>query len=409
MLSVHCPRIEFLGETNLSQQYVHSIAISLVRGLAAVQVAMAHLRNVFYPGLSTLSEPTLWYQGLSFITGFAHLAVIVFFLLSGWLVGGSLLNKLHQRGALLHYAIDRVTRLWIVLVPAFLLSIAIAGAEGVIDPARVDWSPGNEFSVSAFFGNLFGLQGMAVPRFGGNFALWSLANEVWYYILFPLLVLAFVARTRTWRLAAGASVLLIGSLLAPDIQVYFFLWLMGVAASRIRVHATRGWLWLQALVLAGVSVWARLTGADDSSLRGSLLHDIVFSIAFLALLCSLQQRADLRRPGTRLLARWGERLAAFSFTLYVVHVPLLLWMRPRACPWFDNGRLSPQDPASLLIYGALLGAIVLAAWLFHLPFEAQTYRLRSAIRRTIEALTTKQGSLPPSLHEPSRPEVKIKP
>ncbi|QYF92786.1 acyltransferase [Massilia sp. PAMC28688] len=374
----------------MSQQYYHAIVISVVRGLAALQVAMAHLRAQFYPGLSTLDDPTLWYQGLSFLTGFAHLAVIVFFLLSGWLVGGSLLNKLHRPRVFVDYALDRLTRLWIVLIPAFLLSLALGAAEGAIATGSADWSATNEFSGTAFVGNLLGLQGMLVPRFGGNFALWSLANEVWYYLLFPLLVLGCVARTQGRRAAALLTMLAIGSLLAPDIQLYFFLWLLGVLFSRVRLHASQGVIWLLAALCAAVAVWARLLGSEDSTLRGSLLHDLVFSLAFLVFLCSLQQRANLARRDVAWLARWGERLAAFSFTLYVVHVPLLLFAKTKLAPGLDKGRLSPDDPSSLLVYALLLGAVVLAAWLFHLPFEAQTGRLRLLLRR----LGARQAVLP---------------
>ena len=54
-------------------------------------------------------------------------------------------------------------------------------------------------SVTAFIGNMFGLQTILVPSFGGNFPLWSLANETWYYILFPLLVLVLRGRSIAWR------------------------------------------------------------------------------------------------------------------------------------------------------------------------------------------------------------------
>jgi peptidoglycan/LPS O-acetylase OafA/YrhL len=83
-------------------------------------VAAAHLRAECSPACAEHGRSALWYQVLAFFTGFAHQAVLVFFLISGWLVGGSLLNKLGQPDALLSYAIDRITRLWTVLMPTFL-------------------------------------------------------------------------------------------------------------------------------------------------------------------------------------------------------------------------------------------------------------------------------------------------
>lgn len=86
-------RIKLLPGTNLSEDFAHSLLISLLRGLATLEVAAAHLRAHVYPGYSFVAQPGAAFQGLAFITGFAHQAVVVFFLLSGWLVGGSLLNK----------------------------------------------------------------------------------------------------------------------------------------------------------------------------------------------------------------------------------------------------------------------------------------------------------------------------
>ncbi|MDO8306586.1 acyltransferase family protein, partial [Herminiimonas sp.] len=194
--------INFLSTTNLSGNTCHSLVISALRGLAALQVVAAHLRAQLYPGLKSVPDPALWYQALAFFTGFAHQAVVIFFLLSGWLVGGSLLNRLGQPDIMLPYAIDRITRLWIVLVPAFVLTLLLAILMDLVDPRRFDFASDNPWSVAAFAGNLFGLQDMAVPRFGGNFALWSLANETWYYIVFPLLLLPF---TKASGLARGAA------------------------------------------------------------------------------------------------------------------------------------------------------------------------------------------------------------
>jgi peptidoglycan/LPS O-acetylase OafA/YrhL len=84
----------------------------------------------------------------------------------------------------------------------------------------------------------------------------------------------------------------------------------------------------------------------------------------------------MRRPALRRAAFWGERLAAFSFTLYVIHVPLLLAIRRHIAPLLPEGRLDPDHAAHFAIYAAITLAIVLMAWLFHLPFEAQTPRLR---------------------------------
>lgn len=376
------PSISLLAKTNLQQDYHHSIFISVLRGLAAIQVAAAHLRAQFYPGLRGMEDPSLAYQMLAFFTGFAHQAVVVFFLLSGWLVGGSLLNKLGERGAFISYTIDRFTRLWLVLIPAFLLTLLIGILTHEVNPAQVDFAHDNEYSVVSFAGNLFGLQDMAVGRYGGNFALWSLANEFWYYVLFPLCVLGFASRTMPLRLAALAAAIVLCCVLASSLVLYFTIWLLGVLFSRLRIDmngAARGML---VLVLLAVSVYFRLIGSNDLLTEESFWQDLAFSVLFMTLLASLQFRADASRLFIRALKRTGDVFAPFSFTLYVIHVPLIFYLQYALVPLIGT-KLSPHDWRHLGMYVLMLAGILASAWLFHLPFEAQTGRVRGWIKSLV--------------------------
>jgi peptidoglycan/LPS O-acetylase OafA/YrhL len=328
-----------------------------------------------------VSDPALWYRGLAFLTGFGHVAVLIFFLLSGWLVGGSLLNKLDRPQILTSYAIDRLTRMWIVLVPAFVLTLVLATLSNAVEPDHFSFAPQNEFSGAAFLGNLVGMQGMAVPRFGGNFSLWSLANEMWYYALFPLLLLYFSARTRLARVGSLLVSALIASQLLVDITLYFLLWMLGVVFSRIRIVLPRPMRWALVLALVAVVVYCRLEGSIGTLIVETFPEDLLISLIFLCVLSSLQYPADRTRPGNR-LALLVAKLAPFSFTLYVVHYPILLTIKQFLRP-HGIGHLSARDPSSLIVYGALFLAIVIFAYLFHLPFEAQTHRLRGFVKQLV--------------------------
>lgn len=374
--------MKLLRQSNLQQEYAHSMVISLLRGLAAVEVAAAHLRAHAFPGYATVAEPTLWFQTLAFVTGFAHQAVVVFFILSGWLVGGSLLNKAGQERAIKHYAIDRLTRLWIVLIPTFVLIIAAALIMGKLDPQVGSLAPGNEYSVATFLGNLFGLQTLLVPVFGSNFPLWSLTNETWYYVLFPLLVVMCTPRSMRARVAGFAGAALIAWFLNGPILLYFSLWLMGAAGSRIRVDTHAAIRWLLFALLAAISVHGRMRGETDDLDAESFIQDFIFSVAFVLWLCSLQYELP---PAARFvvnLRQAGNFFAAFSFTLYVLHVPLI-GLAAYLTPRLGVGSLSPDSAAHLAIYGAALGAIIVASYLFHLPFEANTGRVRGALKRRL--------------------------
>jgi peptidoglycan/LPS O-acetylase OafA/YrhL len=375
-------RLTFQHQSQSGDDCWHSVLISLLRGLAAIEVAAAHLRAATFPGVRSVADPSLWFQGLAFGTGFAHQAVLVFFIISGWLVGGSLLNRIGHPGAIAGYAIDRLTRLWTVLIPTFVLTLAFGLGAGVISSNGIEFTR-QEYSVAAFVGNLVGLQTIFVGNFGGNFSLWSLANETWYYVLFPLLVAPFCASGRALRLGCGTLLILLLATLPTDITLFFTLWLLGVAFSRVRIdcsHTQRA-LWL--VLLVGVAVYYRLTGATGDLDSESFLQDLVCSLMFLVFLSSVQFKAA---PGSRLvrpIARIGSFFANFSFSLYVLHVPLINLLQYWSKRQFGLGQLSPAVPLHFFIYLGMLAALLGGAYLFYLMFELHTYRIRRLLKNLV--------------------------
>lgn len=377
------PKITLLQRANLSEDQWHSVLISLLRGLAALQVAAAHLRAQAYPGFATVQEPSLAFQGLAVATGFAYLAVIVFFVLSGWLVGGSLLNRLDTERAIANYAVDRVTRLWIVLIPTFGAMVIFGMATATLDPARPSFALDNAYSAPAFIGNLVGLQNIFVPEFGGNFPLWSLSNETWYYVLFPLLVMLFRTQSTFHRLLILLAVAAIVHLLNEAILLYFSIWLLGAAFSRVRIECGPFLRWALFLGLVAAAVFIRLKGKSHIAVD-SFVQYLLFSLIFVFFLSSMQfQRARGRL--TDWLNRIGRFFSEFSFTLYVLHIPLMAALLHVASPILGEGRLDPNRPLHLLVYLVLYLVLVAGAYLFHLPFEANTYRVREWLKTVLYA------------------------
>jgi peptidoglycan/LPS O-acetylase OafA/YrhL len=385
------PGIRLLKQSQLGDDSLHSLLISLLRGLAAIEVAAAHLRAGFFPGLRELDNPALWYQALAFLTGFAHQAVVLFFLISGWLVGGSLLNKLGQPRAFAAYAIDRATRLWTVLLPTFVLILASGIVSGAIDPRAPDFSRANAYSATALAGNLLGLQTIIVPQFGGNFPLWSLSNETWYYLMFPLLLLCVAARSGKRQALAALALLVLGLLLPFEMVLYFSLWLLGAAFSRVRVECGTPLRALLLAVLAIASVVFRLKGSNDDMVLASFPQDLLLSLLFLLFLSStvtpLPAHARLLGP----LRRLALVLSNFSFTLYVVHIPLLGIMGYVGMTLFGRRQFGADSLADLGMYCGMLAMVLAGAYGFYLLFEARTYAVR---RWTKDVLMGSTGSAP---------------
>jgi peptidoglycan/LPS O-acetylase OafA/YrhL len=305
----------------------------------------------------------------------------VFFVISGWLVGGSLLNRIHQPHAFANYAIDRITRLWTVLIPTFLLTLLFAAGTGAVRPDGIDFSPANEYSAITFAGNLVGLQRVLVRDFGDNFALWSLANETWYYLLFPVLVVAFTTSRHAVRIACAAAIILFCVLLPTGIVGYFLVWLLGVGFSRVRIDCGTSvrWCWIL-LVLAGASYF-RLRGELDAFEIWTLGQDLACSLLYLALLSSLQFEASPASKLKRPLQKGGKFFAEFSFSMYVLHVPMISLLRHLISTYLGLDQLSPAAPFHSLLYFGMLATLVLAAYLSYLVFESKTYRIRDAAKR----------------------------
>lgn len=380
---VSFPTMHWQARAPLGENAMQSLLISALRGLAALQVAAAHLRAELYPGLRTLEDPSLAYIGLAFITGFAHQAVVVFFLISGWLVGGSLMNRMGKPQALAHYAIDRFTRLWTVLLPTLLLSLGVGLVIGAAAPGPIDFNPGNEFSAAALAGNLLGLQTVTVPEFGGNYPLWSLAHETWYYIQFPLLLLVIAGGGVLRRAAAAAALILLLATLRDMISLYFTVWLLGAAFSRIRIDCGKAFQALLLAVTLALFVYYRLRGSNDDLVPASFVQDIICSIPFLLLLASFQQPVDTAAPAYVRTNRVAVFFSEFSFSLYVVHVPVIYLMRHLGQRFFGRGQLDPNAATDFLWYVVLLCALVLAAYMFYLLFERHTIRIRNALKNLL--------------------------
>jgi len=183
--------------------------LDLVRGVSALAVMLSHLRAFLLVDFGGVPAPGLFMKVFYFATGLGHQAVMVFFVLSGYFVGGSVLAGLRKESFRWGgYAAARLTRLWMVLLPALVLTLAADWVGQRANPGAYAGGLNHVFMSGptpvepaalgplAFLGNLFFVQTVAVPVYGSNGPLWSLANEFWYYLLFPLFAVSIWRLTR---------------------------------------------------------------------------------------------------------------------------------------------------------------------------------------------------------------------
>ena len=341
-------------------------------------VFAGHLRQNLFFGREASPRDSLINELFFFTTGFGHEAVMVFFVLSGYLVGGSVL-RLHQEGrwSWPTFLVARLSRLWIVLLPALVLGAALdaLGRHLVGLPLRGLPEFEARFTPAAWVGSLFFFQEILVPPFGSNGPLWSLSYELWYYLACPFVVAAATSKNRWSR---ALNVLAVAGILAftgPRIAVYFSIWLMGLCAFLApRLSLARGRTLAAASLLALLPVAVWLSTRDGY--RGTFGGDFLVGLLVAALLVGLQgETQPVAGKGVR-LARW---LAGWSYSLYLVHLPLLVLVNGLLFSW------SPQRwiPGSRTALAALaLGLLVLAyAHLVSRLTEARTEEARRWLLR----------------------------
>jgi peptidoglycan/LPS O-acetylase OafA/YrhL len=364
-----------------------SVFLDLLRGLAALLVLGEHWRNLLFVDYRQLPAHGKVFLLPYLLTAAGHQAVIIFFVLSGYLIGGSIFRSLRGNSwSWRVYMTHRLVRLWLVLLPGLLLGLlwdetgmALHRAPllyGGINLNHMTMHPvGSVLSIKIFLGNLFFVQGWLVPLFGSDNALWSLPFEFWYYVLFPLGVLAVVRSSKNaMRIVYFALLVALAAVMNRGILVYMPVWLLGAAlvgvpAPRIgnRLRWAAAFLYVPLVFFFGVAKQIPPTIADYA------LGVATFGLVWLLL--------SARSP-VQPSARWvraSRALSRFSFTLYVVHTPflfLLVSFGPHDARWLPT---APHVLAALAMLAATLAYAYAVAW----ATEFRTDKVRGFVERRL--------------------------
>ncbi|MBS0446988.1 MAG: acyltransferase [Proteobacteria bacterium] len=299
-----------------------SVYLDLVRFIAACLVYLYHSNQRW------LVQPLLPAHH------YGHTAVIVFFVLSGYVIAYVTATKENDWRT---YAASRLSRIYSVAVPAVILTLALDGAGRLIDPAPYgypyDWIP---LRVATSWLMLNEAWFVSITSFS-NVPYWSICYESWYYVAFGALV--FLPRRRAFAVI-GALLLLLG----PKVAMLAPIWAMGVALYRSKrlaaISERLGW----ALVAGSVAGIACYLALDVEAQAGAWFKRVVgdrwyeqftFSRFFagdylLGLLIMLhfvgvRRIADRIAPLMRAIEPPVKRAASYTFTLYLLHQPLFLF------------------------------------------------------------------------------------
>lgn len=317
--------------------------------------------------------------------------VILFFVLSGFVIAYSAETKDRTPGS---YALNRLARLYSVVLPALLLTALLEPIGSWLSPALYadHWTdPATLANITRPLGTQLLATGLFVNEIwwwdawpGVNSPFWSLGYEAVYYLLYALVLWGGRFRWAWAALAALAA--------GPKILLLLPLWVLGVATYRAIKSEKLGRGPGYAVAVASLLAYVLFTGLgikgalDRATLQAfgpdaalllsnsqEFLSNYVTGLLFSALLIGLAAVAqDFATPLYR-LQKPIRALAGLTFTLYLFHYPLVYALRATVLA------TGLEHFSPLIVTGGTLALVALIAPVT----EAQ----KGALRRLMVRLT----------------------
>lgn len=329
--------------------------LDLLRCLAITLVFLTHTALIFRPygGSNVLTE-------LPFVVG-GWSGVDLFFVLSGFLIGGQLWSEYRTNRAIDfgRFFIKRTLRIWPLY---FVVLIGFILIRGSIKPEA-------HYADLYFLSNYLGQAGIM--------GSWSLAAEEQFYILLPLLLLGMLALNMSYK---SGRYLALGVLLAsPVIRHFWWQQVLKTHPPTVRTeidfllypfHTHLDSLFMGVLLAnlyqdsAMIKKWRAVGLALIlSTLAAGLLRwkfKIEFNYSLIALAYgSLLWGSLFLKPAVLRFfeAKWVALFARLSFGFYLFHYQFIEWMIP------PLNRVLGQWPSSLnfLVSNVFIFIVTLAA------------------------------------------------
>lgn len=361
----------------------HIDRLSGVRGLAALVVLLAHLVQIHLLRFEGLGTPLHRVSSVA-----SEYAVIVFFVLSGYLITHTLEANIRRHGTvdMGEYLAARMARLY----PPFLLAVAVSIAvylclDTLALPGRAGAMtlPGDLYAAreivhlhgSEVLSALFMVSGMLEI----NGPLWSLYIEAKLYLVLACTLALLTGHRRRWALVATLAVVLwSGFRHNPGFALYAAIWLCGSLGYYLWNEGGRALNRRRAQLCALTVVGLAMVAARDTLVANAPLYEPAIQLAASAGIAWLLFQIKL--PWPRM-----QGLADCSYSLYVTHFPLLLLVQAVVV---HIGSRTPLAALSAALASLALAATV--AWLGG-ALERRKSAIQAGLLRALNTMTRGLG------------------
>jgi len=323
-LEQHVPQVpppDHHGDTLERRNRKHVPALDGVRGIAVLMVLATHF-TVFQPTNALETR-------LSLLMDTGWLGVDLFFVLSGYLITGILLDSRGAPGYFRAFYLRRFLRIFpayygllfvlFVVIPMAGLAQSVVYRQ-VLNAQAWYWF----YATNALIARL---RSFVVVPFTGH--LWSLALEEQWYLLWPVVIWGLAPRARKPMFAAIALASWLARLVGDaDVLALFRIDPLAVGALVAAIgREPAGAALIERLApRVGLVAWATMCAVWALTLGGSggngLTRAIFFATAVIVFAATVAYAGVSERPGRILGARWLQRVGRISYGIYLVHVPI---------------------------------------------------------------------------------------
>lgn len=368
-------------------------ALEAGRGICAVLVVIFHF----------IAEMDSDLRHVTFFRN-SYLFVDFFFVLSGFVLCHSYRGRIASPQDFWRFVVKRVGRVWPLHASVLIAFIATIVTIGMLPhPRELDltWHTGSytidAIIPSAFLLTAFGLQGSV-----WNGPAWSIGAEFYTYLLFALVMMFWARRLVAVSLTLSAIALAILYWKAPTLMNstwdYGFIrciagFFAGIVTYRVyslagQTSLLRATLW-EAAAIASIILFVSMAGENGDNVSPlSLAAPLVFGAAVIVFAGQQGLLSML------LLARPFRALGRYSFSIYMIHMPMLIMLCYGV--WYSGYRTlafgsaaesTPVSSTGLLMVDFVLAVIVVAAATYHFvekPARARFSRIADGKSRELQ-------------------------